>query len=887
MKTNEFPEYTVDYISGVMSLRKPQDKSLRILDSILSMVGLQKGGDMAQIASDIHDVYPTFSAFDREFPSFTFALATGVGKTRLMGVFITYLYTNYGIKNFFVVAPSLTIYDKLTNDLSNESSPKYVFKGVGCFNFPPNIITGDDYREKQEASLLGPINIYIFNAQKFNSKDDSRKINSTNEMLGESFMDYLHGLKDLVVIMDEAHHYRNNSTGDALNRLDPLLGLELTATPQVVNGKKTIPFRNVVIDYPLAKSIRDGYTRTPFALTRKDIEKRNWTDEEMDKMMLDDGTTWHEHMRSALKAYAANNHERVVKPFMLVVCSNIDHATKVLDYIKSGSFRDGYYKNKVIEIDSGKSGEEKDENVKLLLGVEDSSNPIEIVVHVNMLKEGWDVNNLYTIVPLRTAQSRTLIEQTIGRGLRLPYGVRTGDKDVDSVTITAHDNFERVIADAQRGDSIFRKENIINIEDVPESHPEEVQTKLDLGDDKHKGFFEENPDLPDSDDYSGMLDLVQHYTARIVAGATPGSISKQELKDQLDDAISKDKDLAQVQKENDLASLLIARFSGYELDRQVESIENYTIAFPIIETEHSGEEVNFFEDFDLDVTNMNYTPVSQEILHQNMLNPNDIVIEKTYHVNFQSMSPAKIIVVMLRSKSTIDYERDSTIMAKLIGEFIAHLKEKYNDDDIGNIVYANKRDISDAIFKQMMQHYKCKSTGMVECVRSVSMDIVKPVYSFNDDYSNVKELRDEIDVLKIKSLIFKGGVKSILNYNKFDSEPERDLAIACESSPEVLKWLRPAQDQFKITYDHGRRYEPDFVVETKDCCYLVEVKGTDMLVNPDVISKKERAVSYCAKATEWCLANGHKPWKHLFIPSDQIKRTSSFSSLATAFFVKE
>jgi len=882
MKINEFPEYTVDYISGAMSLRKPQDKSLRILDSILSMVGLQKGGDMAQIVSDIQDVYPTFSAFERKFPSFTFALATGVGKTRLMGVFITYLYTNYGIKNFFVVAPSLTIYDKLTNDLSNESSPKYVFKGVGCFNFPPNIITGDDYREKQEASLLGPISIYIFNAQKFNSKDDSRKINSTNEMLGESFMDYLRGLKDLVVIMDEAHHYRNNSTGDALDRLDPLLGLELTATPQVVDGKKTIPFRNVVIDYPLAKSIRDGYTRTPFALTRKDLEKRNWTDEEMDKMMLDDGATWHEHMRSALKTYAANNHERVVKPFMLVVCSNIDHATKVLDYIKSDSFRDGYYKNRVIEIDSGKSGEEKDENVKLLLGVEDSSNPIEIVVHVNMLKEGWDVNNLYTIVPLRTAQSRTLIEQTIGRGLRLPYGVRTGDKDVDSVTLTAHDNFERVIADAQRGDSVFRKENIINIEDVPESHPEEVQIKLDLGDDKHKEFFEKNPDLPDSDDYSGLLDLVQHYTARIVAGATPGSISKQGLKDQLNDVISKDKDLAQVQKENDLASLLIVRFSGYELNRQVESIENYTIAFPIIETEHSGEEANFFDDFDLDVTNMNYTPVSQEIIRQNMLNPNDIAIEKTYHVNFQSMSPAKTIVVMLRSKSTIDYERDSILMAKLIGEFLAHLKEKYNDDDIGNIVYANKRDISDVIFKQMMRHYKCKSTGMVECVRSVSMDIVKPVYSFNDDYSNVKELRDEIDVLKIKSLIFKGGVKSIFNYNKFDSEPERDLAIVCESSPEVLKWLRPAPDQFKITYNHGRRYWPDFVIETKDCCYLVEVKGTDMLTDPDVIAKKERAISYCAKATEWCLANGHKPWKYLFVPSDKIQRTSSFAALAIA-----
>ena len=48
------------------------------------------------------------------------------------------------------------------------------------------------------------------------------------------------------------------------------------------------------------------------------------------------------------------------------------------------------------------------------------------MIHVNMLKEGWDVNNLYTIVPLRAANARILIEQSIGRGLRLPYGKRTG-----------------------------------------------------------------------------------------------------------------------------------------------------------------------------------------------------------------------------------------------------------------------------------------------------------------------------------------------------------------------------------------------------------------------------------------------------------------------------
>ena len=67
--------------------------------------------------------------FEREFPSLCFAMATGVGKTRLMGAFISYLHLDHGIKNFFVLAPNLTIYNKLIADFT-ANTPKYVFKRV-------------------------------------------------------------------------------------------------------------------------------------------------------------------------------------------------------------------------------------------------------------------------------------------------------------------------------------------------------------------------------------------------------------------------------------------------------------------------------------------------------------------------------------------------------------------------------------------------------------------------------------------------------------------------------------------------------------------------------------------------------------------------------------
>ena len=112
-----FPQYTTDYISGVMSLRKPQKESLKIIEEIMTSINVQKGMNLRLALGAVHTLYPICTDFERDFMSLTFALATGVGKTRLMGAFIAYLYTQHNIKNFFVVAPNTTIYEKLKKDL--------------------------------------------------------------------------------------------------------------------------------------------------------------------------------------------------------------------------------------------------------------------------------------------------------------------------------------------------------------------------------------------------------------------------------------------------------------------------------------------------------------------------------------------------------------------------------------------------------------------------------------------------------------------------------------------------------------------------------------------------------------------------------------------------
>ena len=265
-----YPEYDTKTISGLLSLRNPQREALLRLDNILSAVKLQKPTAEGVLPkaqntlASIHELFPICTDFERDFLSLTFALATGVGKTRLMGAFITYLYAQHGMKDFFVVAPNITIYDKLRQDLGNPESEKYVFRGLGCFSSPPALYTNDDYRQKR--LIESDIRIFVYNIDKFNT--EGARMRSVNEVLGESFVGWLGELPGLVLIMDESHHYRAEKSAASLSLLRPVLGLELTATPFVTQKGKQVPFKNAVYEYPLSAAIADGYTRTPYALTR-------------------------------------------------------------------------------------------------------------------------------------------------------------------------------------------------------------------------------------------------------------------------------------------------------------------------------------------------------------------------------------------------------------------------------------------------------------------------------------------------------------------------------------------------------------------------------------------------------------------------------------------
>ena len=253
---------TLNALVGRMSLRAPQTESLAILAQVADLLPMTKDQDAVAALDAIKTLFPTVEDFERDFPSLCFALATGVGKTRLMGAFIAYLYQAKGIRNFFVLAPNLTIYNKLITDFTPGTS-KYVFQGISDFTFNhPEIITGDNYEsgrgvrvedrpegmQVQALPGMDTIHINIFNISKINSEvrgGKAPRIKRLAEYIGQSYFDYLASLPDLVLLMDEAHRYRAAAGMKAINELKPIMGLELTATPFVEGsaGSRT-PFKD-------------------------------------------------------------------------------------------------------------------------------------------------------------------------------------------------------------------------------------------------------------------------------------------------------------------------------------------------------------------------------------------------------------------------------------------------------------------------------------------------------------------------------------------------------------------------------------------------------------------------------------------------------------------
>lgn len=860
----------VNQIGYAMSLREPQKEALQYLDAISSSCDYKRNtlDEVEAIATANCEDKHTIKVDDNfKFPSFCFDMATGIGKTRLMGAAIYYLYKTKGYKHFFILAPGNTIYDKLRKE-ANPIHPKYIFKGLEAEMGRPKVYDGENYvryparfvQGEIEIEKTSEIQLFIFNIGKiFNSKTDTTfKFHKYQETLGSSFADVLAKFDDLVICMDEAHRYYAPASMKAISYLKPILGLEFTATPKSHN--------NVIYSYDLAKGA-GKYLKIPVVMGRTNIG--GYSAEDIEEMKIRDGLTLHENRKKVVYQYCLDNNLDYVKPIVLIACKDTEHAKKIRAMIDSDSFNNGRYRGKVIEIHSNMKGEETEENIRKLLSIESAQNPVEIVLHVYKLKEGWDVNNLFTIIPLNAAKSDILALQTIGRGLRLPFGVITGNEAIDTLDIVAHDHYREIVEDIKNSDTFKYRD----LDDRGVEPTKVVEITNGIGD--------------------GQLSFLDDIF--VSAGVKSfNDVCDIKTQDKMYEEYMKS--FGRTKKPEKQVPPQYSIFDYIDEDGNEKTVETTT---------HTGEGSSLGakkaqpmkkEDFVATVTELSKKAISVPKI---LVQPSSTVtlkpftvkrniadfevaaskIERFNAVNAEMLESfdAEILAVddavntlacMLLdcdALSEISVDEDADYILNIVQQYLALIDG--SEADKNKIVRRYAKLIIDDIVKQIHENMD-RQTYYTHVVQKDLIVFRKAVRNVRADGGEVNFRKTIANKSEIKKYVFTGYKKSYYNINAFDSDTERLVSVILEDDKDVIRWIKPPLNQLGLFWQAGQQYNPDFLVETPTTKYMIEVKAKNEVNNPDVVGKAKEGIKWCKYAS--IVDFDKKPWEYKLITDEVI-----------------
>lgn len=405
--------------------------------------------------------------FDENWTRYVVKMATGAGKTKVMGLTLVWSYFHklYEAdstlsKDFLVIAPNIIVLNRLRKD----------FDGLKMFFdepfIPDNGFDDKDWKNDFQLTLhiqddLKPItesgNIFLTNIHRvfFNEEPEQSFETTFLGVKPKPDADTSKGLdlgkilrsdkiKNLVVLNDEAHHIHDSSLAwfksieDINNKLKLKTGngislqADYTATPRHNNGAI---FVQTICDYPLVEAIKHNVVKSPVLpdeASRQKIQEKDSNDfVERYRDYIHLGYLEWEQQYEELK-----NHKT---PILFIMTMNTKEADQAAAFLEANYPK---MKNSVLTIHTNTSGEiketasskkDKEELEKLRKAADDidkDHSPYKAVVSVLMLREGWDVRNVATIVGLRPygADSKILPEQTIGRGLRKMFSLDTPEK---------------------------------------------------------------------------------------------------------------------------------------------------------------------------------------------------------------------------------------------------------------------------------------------------------------------------------------------------------------------------------------------------------------------------------------------------------------------------
>ena len=489
-------------------------------------------------------------------------------------------------------------------------------------------------------------------------------------------------------------------------------------------------------------------------------------------------------------------------------------------------------------------------------------------------------------MPLRAANARTLIEQSIGRGLRLPYGKRTGVEAVDTLNIVAHDRFQEIVDEANNPDNPLRLKQLII--DVPEDDTRMVSVEVE----SHlrtiiRGELSTDITYPAPREgeltFNGegeltiaeaTLDVINSLKDQPEILATTDDLLDETIQKTIIEAVKErltgeQQSLLESEEETDVATVVAKTSKLYKQE---------TIDIPRVAVTPGGEIRYGYKPFALDVSQLNLQPAERDIVKQNLHTNEQTTL--AVQVGITESRPENYIIHALIDFDDISYDEHADLIYDLASQAVRHF-ESYLDseDEVINVLDTNRSLIAEAIHAQMAEHFWEDVSEYVIEVHGGFTPLKKCAYTVAKGQKVYNYRETVTDKSKIKQMLFGEFLKCLYPQQKFDSDTERRFAVIIER--DAVKWFKPAKGQFQLFYKDGiehPEYVPDFVVETDNGILMVETKAKNEMQDAKVLAKADAAMRWCQHASEYLLKHEGKEWKYLLVPHDDVSEQNTLST---------
>lgn len=747
--------------------------------------------------------------------------ATGAGKTYVLAAAIEYFAAD-GVRNFGVVTPGRTILGK-TVDNFTAGNERSLLRGMSV---EPVVVTSENFTSAaMRAAMDDPeqVKLFVFTVQALTKPSTKlgKKTHEFQEGLGAAFYARLQEAKDLVVAADEHHTYYGPAFSKAVRDLDPHVLIGLTATPH----PKT-PAEQIIYRYPLAQAIADRNVKTPVIVGRKDDLADPTT-------KLLDGIALLELKEQVIERYCRQTGKSPVTPLMLVIAQKIDEANELEELIRQPSFAGGRYADSVLTVTS----DSPDEALAALADLEKPDSPYRIVISVGMLKEGWDVRNVYVLASMRSSVSTILTEQTLGRGLRLPFGEYTEIEILDTLEVLGHERYEQLLAKAGVLNEQFvdyRTYTALQTnaqgELVPATETATVSTPIEISTDGSTGVIAASAGAP-------VIASIEDHVAN----------ASQQL-DQLKQELYPRDGLQPLRVPVLKMTRISVPFSLADITdhKPFRELGERLKADPVGELRRVRLSARTVTGSDgLRHTEMVTAAAVDTVVSQGSLLPLDDALRD---LRTRIMDSAPVPARPQEAKALTPL-LDAFLVG--LGAEAATVLSGYMDRVAAGFI--------DLIIKEQR---RCGSKPTFDEVIDIATlapgRIARPTTT-----------QDRLG--KYQRGVGYEYAKSLYAQDWFDSSTERDAANILEDAKEIDYWVRLQRNDLPILWHgSGREYNPDFIaVDTDGTHWIVEVKMNKEMPTAEVQGKREAAIRWAQHVN--ADAKVMDAWRYLLVSEDHVK----------------